>query len=154
MKEYNEEELNNTIAALLLFSNDFGVIVDHLALGISFYKILSILKHCRHDVSKEEFKEKIDENVKFYTEKLCITVAQIQDDLYEMGEEDDIFNFHFIRRSSKLIGKICDELLNKHGYGDVAALSKNSNGVDLSDFFVPLDEDDDECEDDADETNY
>ena len=144
MTLYSEEDFFDTLGALLLFSEDFGILLNHLALGVSYYKILSMLKYYKGKIYNINFKEKISQNVKFYTEKLFVTVSNIQEDLLAMGEEDDFFNYNFICRSSKIVGKICDELLGEHGYGDVAALSEQSAGVDLSDFFIPLDNEEDE----------
>ena len=149
----NPDYISQTLAALMIFSDEFSTIMLNVGFGVVYYKTVVMLTNMKKRTTNKNDLSKIDDHIEFYRKQLFIIVSQIQDGLYEMGEEDDIFNFHFIRSSSKLIGKICDELMNKHGYGDVAILSENSNGIDLSDFFVPLDEDEEECEND-DEADY
>ena len=141
MASYNEENISNTLAALMIFSDEFANIMLNVGLGVGYYKTIVMLAEMKKNTANDKDISKIDEHIAFYREKLFIIVSLIKDSFFEMGEEDDFFNIEIIQKSSKYVGKICDELLNVHGYGYVAAISKDSNGVDLSDFYILDDED-------------
>ena len=149
MKRYNEEELNNTLAALMVFSDEFSSIMQNIGLGVTYYKIVIMLTEMKKKTTDKKDMAKINEYIEFYREKLFILIGLLKENFFELGEEDEIFNMNIVRKSSKVVGDICDELLNVHGYGDVADLSKKSDGVDLSDFYIPFDDDED-IDDEAD----
>ena len=147
------DSLSETLGALMIFSDEFSNIMLNVGLGVAYYKTVIMLAEMKKKTTDKKSLSKINENIEYYREKLFIIVSLIKDSFFEIGEEDDYFNIEIIQKSSKYVGEICDELLNVHGYGKVANISKKTNGVDLSDFYVFDDEDeDDEFEDD--ETDY
>lgn len=150
MDNFNKDDLSNTLAALMIFSDEFSSIMLNVGLGVAYYKTVVMLTDMKTRTTDKNELSKIDDHIEFYRKKLYILVGLIRDSFFELGEEDDIFNMMIVRKSSKVVGDICDDLLKKHGYGDVAALSKISNGVDLSDFYIPFEDELGE----SDETDY
>ena len=154
---YNPDSISETLGALLIFSDEFAQIMLNVGLGVAYYKTVVMLTKAKEKTANEKDISRINEHIAFYREKLFIIVSLIKDSFFELDEEDDAFNIDIIRKSSKTVGEICDDLLEYHGYGDVADLSKDSNGVDLSDFYILDDEEDDdeeEFEEEDNETDY
>lgn len=136
----NPDYISQTLAALMIFSDEFSTIMLNVGFGVVYYKTVVMLTNMKKRTTNKNDLSKIDNHIEFYRKKLYILVGLIRDSFFELGEEDDIFNMMIVRKSSKVVGDICDELLKKHGYGDVAALSKISNGADLSDFYIPFED--------------
>lgn len=135
----------DTLAAFLLFSDDFSRYINHITAAVINYKIAIMLNTYVKSIKQQREKNQVNEHIKHYRENMLIAIAAAADDFEEIVDGDSGFRATFMKKTSKVIGNICDELLNEYEYGDILDLLAEADGVDISDFIID-DEDDDETD--------
>ena len=143
-----EDDFSNadTLAAFLLFSDDFARYINDITSAVINYKIAVMLNAYAKNVKPQHEKNQVNEHLKHYRKNLMIAIAAASDDFDEIVDEKTGFRTTFMKKTSKVIGEICDELLNEYEYGDILDLLAEAEDVDISDFIVEDDEDDDEAD--------
>ena len=136
----------DTLAAFLLFADDFGCFINHITSAVVNYKIVVMLNEYCEKVKLQREKVQVIEYVKHYRSNMMLAIAAAADDFEEIVDEDTAFRTETMKKTSKLIGEICDELLNEYEYGDIMELLDQAEDVDISDFIIDDDEDYDETD--------
>lgn len=157
--KYNRESLSNTLAGMLIFSDDFMLLCSRLGQGICFYKLCMMLDEYRKNFTKKEDIAQLNEHIAFYRNQLMMSINLADESLSELAEEDALFVSHIMTEASDAIGIVCDKLLANYGYGDIPELMEHAEGIDLSDFIVDFyhyneDDKDDSFEEEDDEYLY
>ena len=133
----------DTLAAFLLFADDFGCFINHITSAVVNYKIVVMLNEYCKKVKLQREKDQVIEHVKHYRSNMMLAIASAADDFEEIIDGETGFRTTIMKKTSKAIGNICDELLNEYEYGDILDLLAEAEDVDISDFIVEDDETDD-----------
>lgn len=155
--KYDRQSFSDTLAAMLIFSDEFMRLCTHLSQGISFYKICVMLAEYKKHMKSEKDINQVNEHIAFYRNQLLLAINIAEESLSELAEDDSVFISHLMTETSDALGIICDKLLENYGYGDIPDLMDSAEGVDLSDFIVDFyhsHEEDDDYDEDFDETDY
>lgn len=159
MTENNDFAYADTLAAMLIFSDDFARFCSQIGQSVCYYKICAMLNVYKRKLKNKKEINRVDEHIAFYRHQLVMAINLAEESLSELAEDNAAFISNIMRDSSDALGMICDELLTNYGYGDVPDLMDSAEGVDLSDFIVDFyhsnDEDDenDDYDEDVDATD-
>lgn len=137
---------SNILATFFLFSGDFERYINHITTAVINYKIAVMLNTYIKKIKPQHEKNQVNEHLKHYRKNLMIAIAAASDDFDEIVDGRTGFRTTIMKKTSKAIGNICDELLNEYEYGDILDLLAEADDVDISDFFIEDDETDDETD--------
>lgn len=143
----------DTLAAFFLFSDDFERFVDHITSAVINYKIVVMLNTYIKKIKQQREKNQVNDHIKHYRENMMIAIAAAADDFEEIVDGRTGFRTTIMKKTSKAIGNICDELLNEYEYEDILDLLAEADDVDISDFIVEDDEYDKDEYEGEDETD-
>ena len=137
----------DTLAAFLLFADDFECYINHITAAVVYYKVVLMLNAFSKTERPQREKDQIIEHLEHYRNNMMLAIASAADDFKEIVDEDTAFRTAIMKKTSKVIGEICDELLGEYDYGDIIDLLDQAEDVDISDFIIDDDEDYNETDD-------